>query len=55
MPGGGGGAPLSGDDVRAYGEAGLDELMLSVGGRSPDDLLRRLEAFLRDVAPAAEA
>ena len=54
MPGGAG-AGLGAEDVRAYAEAGLDELMLSMGGRSPDDLLGRLEAFLRDVVPAAEA
>ena len=46
-----GGAPLGLDDARAYADAGLDELMLSIGGRSPDDLLARLEAFLREVTP----
>lgn len=49
-----GGAPLGAEDVRAYAETGLDELMLSIGARTPDDLLRRLETFIRDVVPAAE-
>jgi alkanesulfonate monooxygenase SsuD/methylene tetrahydromethanopterin reductase-like flavin-dependent oxidoreductase (luciferase family) len=53
--GGGSRAPLTGSpeeqagDVRAYSDAGLDELMLSVGAASVDDLLRLLEAFQRDV------
>ena len=65
MPGGrtapsGGRPPLSGspaeqaEDVAAYAAAGLDELMLSVGGRTPDDLLARLVAFARDVVPLVE-
>ena len=36
--------------VEAYAAAGLDELMLSVAARTPDDLLSRLDAFRRDVA-----
>ena len=62
MPGGrtrpGGGAwPLSGTageqaaDVRAYAEAGLDELMLSLPARNLDDLFGRLRSFMREVAP----
>jgi len=62
MPGGrtrpGGGAwPLSGTaeeqaaDVRAYAEAGLDELMLSLPARTLEDLFGRLRAFMREVAP----
>ena len=46
-----GGAEEQAADVRAYAAAGLDELMLSVGARTPDDLLALLEAFLRDVVP----
>ena len=46
---------LGPDDVRAYAEAGLDELMLSVGARSADSLLERLGAFARDVLPAGSA
>lgn len=62
MPGGrtrpgGGEWPLSGTaeeqaaDVRAYAEAGLDELMLSLPARNLDDLLGRLRTFMREVAP----
>jgi len=62
MPGGrtrpdGGGWPLSGSageqaaDIRAYAEAGLDELMLSLPARNLDDLLGRLRRFMREVAP----
>jgi probable F420-dependent oxidoreductase len=38
-------------DVRAYAEAGLDELMLSMPWRSLDDLASSLRAFMRDVVP----
>ena len=38
-------------DVRAYAEAGLDELMLSMPWRSLDELATSLRAFMRDVAP----
>jgi hypothetical protein len=38
-------------DVRAYADAGLDELMLSMPWRSLDDLASSLRAFMRDVAP----
>lgn len=62
MPGGrtrpGGGAwPLSGApaeqaaEIRAYAEAGLDELMLSLPARTPRELLETLRRFLREVAP----
>jgi probable F420-dependent oxidoreductase len=62
MPGGrtrpGGGVwPLSGTpdeqaaDIRAYAEAGLDELMLSLPARTLPDLLASLRAFMREVAP----
>ena len=40
-------------DLRAYAEAGLDELMLSLPARTPDALLEALEAFRRDVVPLA--
>lgn len=63
MPGGRttpeGRPPLSGSpaeqaaDLDAYAEAGLDELMLSVGGRTPDDLLGRLERFRTEVVSAS--
>jgi probable F420-dependent oxidoreductase len=63
MPGGRttpeGRPPLSGSpgeqaaDLVAYAEAGLDELMLSVGGRTPDDLLARLERFQVEVVSAS--
>lgn len=49
--------PLSGsaedqaDDVRAYAEAGLDELMLSPAPRSVNDLVDVLRRFTREVAP----
>jgi probable F420-dependent oxidoreductase len=65
MPGGRttpeGRPPLSGSpaeqaaDLRAYADAGLDELMLSVGGRTPDDLLGRLERFRTEVVSASES
>ena len=61
MPGGRtrpeGRSPLSGTpdeqaaDVRAWAEAGLDELMLSVPGRTVADLVGQWRAFMRDVAP----
>jgi hypothetical protein len=62
MPGGrtrpdGGAWPLSGDarsqatDVRAYAEAGLDELMLSLAPGSVPDLVANLRKFMRDVVP----
>lgn len=62
MPGGrtrpGGGAwPLSGNpeeqaaDIRAYAEAGLDELMLSLPARNMQELLTTLRKFMREVAP----
>ena len=61
MPGGrtapAGRAALSGtaeeqaEDLRAYAAAGLDELMLSLPARTPDDLLRTLETFVREVVP----
>ena len=38
-------------DIRAYADAGLDELMLSLPWRSLDDLASSLRAFMRDVAP----
>jgi len=60
MPGGRttpeGRPPLSGSaeeqaaDVRAYAEAGLDELMLSLAARTVDDLLGILERFRTAVA-----
>lgn len=59
MPGGrteAEGSPLSGpvqqqqDDLAAYHEARCDELLLSWGLRSPDELLDRLGTFLTDVA-----
>jgi alkanesulfonate monooxygenase SsuD/methylene tetrahydromethanopterin reductase-like flavin-dependent oxidoreductase (luciferase family) len=61
MPGGRsepeGPAPLSGSpeqqaaDLVAYGEAGCDELLLSLWARDPQALGDRLEAFLLDVVP----
>jgi hypothetical protein len=60
MPGRPGGDPralLTGtpdeqaSDVRAYAEAGLDELMLSMPWRSLDDLASSLRAFMREVVP----
>lgn len=38
-------------DVRAWAEAGLDELMLSLPARSVDELLSTLRRFMREVAP----
>ena len=38
-------------DIRAYAEAGLDELMLSMPWRSLDDLATSLRAFMREVVP----
>ncbi|HTN80558.1 MAG TPA: LLM class F420-dependent oxidoreductase [Acidimicrobiales bacterium] len=38
-------------DIRAYADAGLDELMLSMPWRSLDELASSLRAFMRDVAP----
>ncbi|MCC7363001.1 MAG: LLM class F420-dependent oxidoreductase [Dehalococcoidia bacterium] len=62
MPGGrtrpgGDRPPLSGTpaeqaaDIRAYAEAGLDELMLSLAARTPAELLHTLRTFMREVAP----
>ncbi|OAI41280.1 hypothetical protein AYO38_03995 [bacterium SCGC AG-212-C10] len=62
MPGGRtqpGGArpPLTGDaheqadDIRVYAEAGLTELMLSVPGRTVDELISGWRKFMREVAP----
>lgn len=51
------GSPLSGSaeqqagDVRAYADAGLDELMLSLPARSPDELLDKVGSFMTDVVP----
>lgn len=63
MPGGRttpeGRPPLSGSpeeqaaDLQAYADVGLDELMLSVGARTPDDLLARLERFQTEVVSAS--
>lgn len=36
-------------DIRAYADAGLDELMLSMAWRSLDELASSLRAFMRDV------
>ncbi len=38
-------------DIRAYAEAGLNELMLSLSARTPQDLVQVLRGFMRDVAP----
>jgi hypothetical protein len=38
-------------DIRAYAEAGLDELMLAMPWRSLDELATSLRAFTRDVVP----
>lgn len=38
-------------DIRAWAEAGLDELMLSLPARSVDELLSTLRRFMREVAP----
>jgi len=38
-------------DIRAYAEAGLDELMLSLFARTPQELLQALRSFMRDVVP----
>lgn len=49
--------PLTGDadeqaaDIRAYSEAGVDELMLSIAARTQADLLSSLRRFMREVAP----
>jgi probable F420-dependent oxidoreductase len=62
MPGGrtqpgGDRQPLTGSpdeqsaDIRAYAEAGLDELMLSLPFRSLDELTSGLREFMRSVAP----
>ena len=37
-------------DLRAYAEAGLDELMLSLPARTLDELLQQLRRFMREVA-----
>lgn len=48
MPGGrtAPGGDLTPDLLRAYEDAGLDELLLSLPVRNPDDLLHQLEAFI---------
>jgi alkanesulfonate monooxygenase SsuD/methylene tetrahydromethanopterin reductase-like flavin-dependent oxidoreductase (luciferase family) len=62
MPGGrtapdGGNWPLSGTpdeqaaDIRAYAEAGLDELMLSLNARTLGEYLVMLRRFMREVVP----
>ncbi|MCL4241828.1 MAG: LLM class F420-dependent oxidoreductase [Dehalococcoidia bacterium] len=62
MPGGrtrpdGGRWPLSGSpaeqaaDIRAYAEAGLDELMLSLNARTLEEYLVMLRRFMREVVP----
>ena len=62
MPGGrtqpaGDRQPLSGTadeqagDIRAYAEAGLDELMLSVAARTLTEYIAGLRRFMREVAP----
>jgi hypothetical protein len=38
-------------DIRAYAEAGLDELMLSLPFRSLEELTSGLREFMRSVAP----
>ncbi len=49
--------PLSGtpdeqaEDIRAYAEAGLDELMLSLSARTLDEYLVMLRRFMREVVP----
>jgi probable F420-dependent oxidoreductase len=49
--------PLSGTaeeqaaDIRAYAEAGLDELMLSLNARTLGDYVGMLRRFMREVAP----
>ena len=49
--------PLSGTpdeqaaDIRAYAEAGLDELMLSLNARTLDEYLVMLRRFMREVVP----
>lgn len=54
---GGARPPLTGSpaeqaaDIRAYAEAGVDELMLSLPWRSLGELLASLRAFMREVAP----
>lgn len=63
MPGGRttpeGRPPLTGSaddqaaDLRAYAEAGLDELVLSLPARSADDLLGSLSTFMTEVVPRA--
>ena len=39
------------EDIGAYAEAGLNELMLSRRARTPDDLLRELDRFATEVIP----
>ena len=61
MPGGRttpqGRPPLSGspaeqaEDLRAYADAGLDELMLSLTATTPDELLRDLDTFMQQIVP----
>lgn len=63
MPGGRtapeGREPLTGspdeqaDDLRAYEAAGLDELVLSLGARTPEALLEVLGTFITEVVPRA--
>ncbi len=49
------GGPLSGTDAEqqadlaAYADAGCDELLMSLAGRTPDTLLARLEHFMTEV------
>jgi hypothetical protein len=43
------GPVLGDDDVRAYAAAGVDELLYSYVGRTPDDLLQLLDSCPRDV------
>ena len=56
-PPGGPRAPLTGSandqaaDVRAYAQAGVDEMMLSLGARSVDELVQTLRRFMREVPP----
>ena len=38
-------------DIRAWAEAGLDELMLSLPARSVNEFLGTLRAFMREIAP----
>ena len=42
-------------DIRAYAEAGLDELMLSIAAPTPEQLIDTLAAFRNEVVPRAIA